>query len=89
MRDREKQAAWHRRNRQQKQAVVDALKAAGCADCGEADSVVLEFHHRDPATKRQKIGTLVAAHYPVQRLLEELAKCALLCANCHLRRHSK
>src|SRR5690242_12009021 len=31
-----------------------------CVDCGERDVLVLEFDHRDPATKRRDVGYLAA-----------------------------
>ncbi len=60
------------------------LLGSKCMDCGDSREWVLEFHHRDAATKLFRIGDSVR---PLQRMLDEAAKCDLLCANCHLTRH--
>lgn len=65
---------------------IKALK--GCQDCGEADPRVLQFHHRDPADKRFAIADNVTT-YKKETLLEEVTKCDVLCANCHIKRHHK
>ncbi len=61
----------------------------GCADCGDHDPVVLDFHHRDPSTKVFSLGAggqwLTLGR---KRLTEEMVKCDVLCANCHRRRHA-
>lgn len=65
-----------------------------CYKCGEEDSVVLQFHHVDPSTKYRsaKAATGVAGgvagivgHGSWLAVREEIEKCILLCANCHLK----
>lgn len=53
-----------------------------CVDCGEKDPVVLDFDHRDPATKRLEVAKL-AAKKPWPVVLVEIAKCDVRCVNCH------
>lgn len=66
--------------------LVEYLRAHPCADCGEDDLLVLEFDHlRD---KTANISQLMVNH-SVRRLLEEIAKCEVVCANCHRRRTAK
>ena len=57
-----------------------------CADCGERDPVVLEFDHlRD---KTFDIGSkLIHKAWPA--VLAEIAKCEVVCANCHRRRTAR
>ena len=56
-----------------------------CVDCGETDLLVLEFDHiRDDKTAH--VSKLVEQAYSWQRILEEIAKCEVVCANCHKRR---
>ena len=57
-----------------------------CVDCGERDPVVLEFDHlRD---KSFSIGFgLTQRRW--QRILEEIDKCEVVCANCHRRRTAR
>lgn len=58
-----------------------------CVDCGEADPVVLEFDHiRD---KTYSISRLRGSGPNKQKLLEEMAKCEVRCANCHKRKTAK
>ena len=55
-----------------------------CVDCGEADPIVLEFDHlRD---KVANVTKLASTKRPWSAILEEIAKCDVVCANCHRRR---
>ena len=58
-----------------------------CEMCGEACSVCLEFHHTGDD---KKIDVAQAAHnaWSVEKMLEEIAKCNVLCANCHRKVHA-
>jgi hypothetical protein len=57
-----------------------------CIDCGETDAVVLEFDHlRD---KRFDIGQSLP-YRSWQSILDEIAKCEVVCANCHRRRTAR
>jgi 5-methylcytosine-specific restriction endonuclease McrA len=71
--------------RDRNNAMLRALKSAlGCKDCGEKDPLVLEFDHQDPKTKKFNIGMRV--HGSIAKLMDEIAKCDVRCANCHRRR---
>jgi len=55
-----------------------------CVDCGEADPVVLQFDHlRD---KKFNVSKLANSAVPFERVLAEIRKCEVVCANCHQRR---
>ena len=54
-----------------------------CVDCGETDPIVLEFDHL--ADKDFDIGTSLDRR-PWEAILAEIAKCEVVCANCHRRR---
>ena len=54
-----------------------------CLKCSENDSIVLEFHHRNPQTKITGIGEMVSRGYSRKAIEEEIKKCDILCANCH------
>lgn len=56
-----------------------------CARCGSTKH--LGFHHRDPSTKRANPGWLVG-NTSLDRYLEELEKCDVLCASCHATHHA-
>jgi hypothetical protein len=59
-----------------------------CVDCGETDPACLDFHHRDPAAKEMNIG-LRGRYMTRERLLREVAKCDVVCVNCHRKRHKR
>ena len=56
-----------------------------CVDCGEADPIVLEFDHVR-GTKQDNVSTLIGRAFSWKRILEEVAKCEVRCANCHRRK---
>ncbi len=53
-----------------------------CKHCGFSDWRALDFHHRDPKEKKFNIGAKAFTN-AVSTLMEEMAKCDVLCANCH------
>ena len=60
------------------------LEARGCIDCGERNIIVLEFNHlRD---KKYNISDMVYKYTEssLKKIKEEIAKCEILCANCHV-----
>jgi hypothetical protein len=66
--------------------VRDYLSRPQCVDCGEEDSDVLEFDHRDPKTK---LFALSEGHTQTLKAVKaEVAKCDVRCANCHRKRHA-
>jgi len=68
-----------------------AIAAAGgaCRDCGFAGPVdALEFHHLDARSKEFGIS-VDGIPRSWARVQAELAKCVLLCANCHREVHAQ
>lgn len=68
--------------------VTSAIKLFfGCKVCGYCKNAnALEFHHRDPKTKTRGVARL--SHVGLKKLLEEISKCDVLCANCHAEHHT-
>lgn len=64
------------------------LRSHACVDCGEKDITVLEFDHRDPATKAIDIGVMVGRR-SWSTIVAEIEKCDVRCANCHRRRTAR
>ena len=65
--------------------LIEYFASNACVDCGERDPVVLEFDHlRD---KSFNIGSKLV-HCSWEKVLAEIAKCEVVCANCHRRRTS-
>ena len=65
--------------------VMQFLREHACVKCGESDPVVLEFNHLDPATKTANICDMIHCRVSHARIRLEIAKCEVLCANCHQR----
>lgn len=65
--------------------IRDHKEGHPCA-CGESDHIALDFHHTDPASKNGTIEKL--RKYSRARLEAEMAKCVVLCANCHRKGHA-
>ena len=64
-------------------AIVNAAKDAPCADCGgRFHPVAMDFDHIR-GEKRNDIGRMVWRGVSEAVLRAELAKCELVCANCH------
>lgn len=61
--------------------LVAYLSDHPCVDCGETDIVVLEFDH--VGEKLGNISTLANDGRSWARILVEIAKCEVRCANCH------
>jgi hypothetical protein len=66
--------------------LIEYFKSHSCVDCGETDPIVLEFDHlRD---KSFDIGQdLLDRKW--QAIIEEMAKCEVVGANCHRRRTAR
>ena len=63
------------------------LFKGGCVDCGITDPEVLEWYHL--GDKTHLISKLLQEGSSRERLDKELAKCDLVCANCHRKRTYK
>jgi formate-dependent nitrite reductase cytochrome c552 subunit len=60
------------------------LRRRPCTDCGETFAPwVMHFDHRDPKTKSFALTTGRSLLMSRANLLEEIAKCDIVCANCH------
>ena len=66
--------------------IVEQARQCGCIKCGEKRSYVLDFHHRDPAEKTNVLAHMIKSASE-SALIAELAKCDVLCANCHREFH--
>ena len=54
-----------------------------CARCRENHPTTLQFHHCDPQKKDFNLSEAVREGYSIERIRKEVAKCTVLCANCH------
>lgn len=69
--------------------VAGYLKTHPCVDCGQKDILVLEFDHRDKASKIIEVSRIIRGFGSLKKLSEEVAKCDVRCANCHRRKTEK
>lgn len=58
-----------------------------CIRCGENHPATLDFHHRDPSSKVAAVSEGVRDGWKRERILAEIEKCDVLCANCHRKEH--
>lgn len=90
-------AEWHKNHKEQRQfdnrarkraAKLKAMEYMGnkCYDCRkEFPPCVYQFHHLDMSTKEKNPSALFGMKW--DNLKNELDKCVMLCANCHMIRH--
>jgi 5-methylcytosine-specific restriction endonuclease McrA len=76
------------RNRDKK--IKDWLKqykeTLECEKCGETHPACLDFHHINPAEKSFSLGR-INKFLSIDLLKSEIAKCNVLCSNCHRKKH--
>ena len=78
---------WDRqvRKREESRSYVFAyLSTHPCEHCGERDPFVLTFHHVR-GEKKSNVSQMVNQGYSLKLIQEEIDKCIILCANCHMR----
>lgn len=72
-----------RRGRKIRSYVQEFKQAAGCADCGEHyPYFVLQFDHVG-TDKVKGIAQMLSGKMSIEDLAIEMAKCEVVCANCH------
>ena len=62
---------------------MDYKIKSGCILYDESHISCLEFHHRDQFDKEFNIYEALRNGWGKKRILEEVNKCDVLCANCH------
>jgi len=56
-----------------------------CKNCPESRPAALQFHHL--GDKERDISAAIVACWSNDKLLAEIAKCEVICANCHMVEH--
>lgn len=92
---------WYRKNKKKQVKTVKARRASitkwivehkatlKCATCEESHPSCLQFHHKNPEEKDLSIANAAANGWSINRIKREMAKCVVLCANCHFKEHDK
>lgn len=79
------QANVRKKLKEQLKAIVSEIKKQPCKDCGQNyPPYVLQFDHRPGEIKKFNIASGITTS--LGALKRELAKCDLVCANCHCTR---
>ncbi len=78
-----------RKNRDARDLWFAGIKATKKCICGMQDHRCLDFHHRNPDEKEFEICEAVKSGLSQSRILIEIDKCDVICANCHARQHYK
>lgn len=72
--------------------VTNYLRTHPCVNCGDKRLPVLDFDHiikTEKYNRYTRISFLVKRGYSIHRIDEEIAKCQVLCANCHRMKTAK
>lgn len=56
-----------------------------CKVCGETEPICLDFHH---LTDKVDDVSNLKRHGSLDKLIKEIDKCVILCANCHRKLHA-
>lgn len=70
-----------------KHIIFEFLEGKQCGRCGDNNTKHLVFHHIDPTIKEGTISSKLTGS--IEKLLEEIYKCEILCANCHVKLHQE
>lgn len=64
-----------------------------CVKCGLSyngkNACIFQTHHKNPTQKNFSINTRTLINYAWKKILEEMNKCVLMCANCHFQEHNE
>jgi len=76
-----------KRRRENRQWFITYKQSLKCSKCGDERWYVLDFHHRKNSKKNLNICEMVNRVYSKEKIVEEIEKCDVLCANCHREEH--
>lgn len=83
---RQRSIARNKRVRERNRVYISSLNLS-CIRCGEDHPAVIDFHHRNQSEKEIEVSIAVYRGWSLKRLKEEIAKCDILCSNCHRKHH--
>lgn len=78
---------FRERHKERREWILGIKSSLKCSRCGESRPMCLDFHHLDGSNKEYNISTMIGKHHPKERILNEIAKCIVLCRNCHAVEH--
>jgi len=78
--------SWEKNGRKllaERKLVLKEAKNKSCMDCGvQYPYYVMDLDHRDPTQKTKAVSQMLR-RCGLETLKKEIAKCDLVCANCH------
>lgn len=75
---------YNRERRDKLREAVRLVKDAPCLDCGGTfHHSAMDFDHRPDEAKIWDVNRLIARNAAVSTVMAEIAKCDLVCSNCH------
>tara|TARA_R110001592_G_scaffold70015_5_gene214748 strand:+ start:5239 stop:5763 length:525 start_codon:yes stop_codon:yes gene_type:complete len=80
------------RRRALKQRFRDYKRTLSCEECGlsgEESPWALDFHHHEAGREEKvtSVSHLVSGGYGWEKIMDEVSKCTVICANCHRAEH--
>jgi len=84
-------AARKRRENKNNQLIIEYKNKRECQNpnCTETqiEACCLDFHHKNPRNKQHNIS-IMKHSYSWEKIAKEIAKCIVLCSNCHKKLHA-
>lgn len=69
-----------------KNTLLEYKKSLKCEKCGYSNFRALQFHHHN-SDKEYTVADMVKSGFSFNKILNEISKCQVLCANCHQIEH--
>jgi hypothetical protein len=73
--------------REMREWITEYKRTRGCLHCGMTNPICLQFHHYTGG-KEVDIASAIG-RWSKSRIITEIEKCIILCANCHLIEHAR
>ena len=71
-----------------KKRLTEIKVSTGCIDCGNKNPIVLDFDHLKD--KKYNVSRMIHDGFSWAAIKKEIAKCEVVCANCHrIRTHER
>jgi len=78
----------HYNKQQFKKKLSEIKETSGCVDCGVTNPIVLDFDHLHD--KKYNVSRMIHDGFSWAAIKKEIAKCEVVCANCHrIRTHNR
>lgn len=69
-------------------AAIEQYKIGQSCSCGESHPACLDFHH-NAGDKEINVADAIQCGWGIERLMREIKKCIVVCANCHRKLHAR